>query len=199
MDRRSALSVIGVALAGCAGGTNREGDEVAPREPPIWETEIDSEFEVPSEAAGAQATATVAAEFTTEEPAQIELTIRSEREGEREFQFSPDPPFLSLTEERSDETRAVLVPETMEALGKDLDSVVPESTTDGCWRASSAPPQLPYLTSVFLNENETVSNTYYFLAHPEHEGCLPPDTYEFADWFEVGEQRYESVVTVEVE
>jgi hypothetical protein len=138
---------------------------------------------------GRDVTVVVNRAFAASTPAELRIAYTNTGDSEREVGFTVSPPFPPYVGEATDGPgRLSLVPDDREYVDPhprpsdaDGDPFVPDTPTDGCWRAKAAVAGEDVGLTRTLEPGESVEGSYTLLAHPESDACLAAGDYRFED------------------
>lgn len=196
MRRRPFLaSVAATTAAGCIGSAGRRADQKYPK--------------IAVEASSVDAdeltlAVVVRRQFSPAHAAEIEITLENSSASPLKLGFGLGPPITLPGGRHTDgEALMVLIPETRPAEdtyivpGTGSGEPAPSGPDGGCWKANSVLAFNDEAQELTLGSDESLSETYTALAHPNNEGCLSPGTYTFESREPVGvnthSDQYESV------
>ena len=182
MERRSILAALGglsAGLSGCFGSTPSESATDSD------DQRIDVTANEPLEEIDIGFTVSIEDTATADQPAKLRIVMRNHAGDGRTnlsqtVETGPKPPFSGRIGETDGGDRLVLEPISLEGAETSADHA------DGdCWRAT--PDLLERLLAETEGDGQTVSLdadggvylTYYLLAHPDADGCMPAGTYRF--------------------
>lgn len=189
MLRRQVLAAGGCSvagIAGCLGGLMDSGmaDSTYP--------EIVVDADPAPESAPVTIDVAVVRSFGSDHPGQIRIAVTNDSENEFSALFGPIPPFSTLDGRRIDgDARLLLIPTD----DTHKQQVIPESASDGTWRATGDVAVNATALWVDVVPDETLTRAYDVLAAPDTDG-MPAGEYRFEAEDYLGHESWGFTVTV---
>ncbi|SDC60221.1 hypothetical protein [Natrinema hispanicum] len=182
-DRRTALRIVGPALAGAFAGcvADRGSDKSNPSP---------SQPSTPTQAQLTTAEFTfdigVDAQFTDTHPARIHTALTNTAATPLTLVTGVTPPFTSyLSDGKPDTNRLILIPNGPDAAHDPIEWMgetdpLPMTAEDGCWNITQGVIFEQLGSSTTLDPGETTRQQFAVYGY-QNDPCLPPGTYRFVD------------------
>lgn len=117
---------------------------------------------------------------TKEHPAIIQLGLQNQSENILEFEFGFTYPFDSV---RNNEGPATVFLVPLDGAESMLESGIPETLTDGCWKFDGELVLPQSGMNIQLDSGESVMRKYALLMPPYSDLCFPSGTYLYTTEF----------------